>query len=214
MAELQFNAQNYTPATPGISQLPVSDDLGHPVMIIKSEIATTKDGASGVLNLTLQITEGPHASGSGMYRLNIYNKSEVASNIAMSQLSAICYVTGIFQITDTSQLHGIPFRALVRQQTDNDQYTEVYGVLDIAGNLPGQAPAPGPAPGPAAQAPAAPGPAIPQAPAAGPAAQPWKSPAAVPGVPVPGQPAAHGIPAQNPQAPAGGAAAPPWGQPG
>jgi len=203
MAELQFNAQNYTPATPGVSQLPISDDMGHPVMIIKSEIVQTKDRESGVLNLTFQITEGAHAGASGLYRLNIYNKSEAASNIAMSQLSAICYVTGIFQITDTSQLHGIPFRALVRQQTDDNRYTEVYGVLDIAGNLPGQQGAT-----PAADTPT---PATPQAPAPGPAAQPWKSPAAVPGVPVPGQPAVPAVPVQNPQAPAGGAAAPPWG---
>ena len=140
MAQLQqaFNANSVKPSTPGEGQLPISGKEGHPVVIIDSEICPAKDSNNGFIKLTLEITDGPNKGQSGPYRLNIYNTSEVAVRIAYEQLSAICYVTGVMEVSDTSMLHNIPFRAVVAQQKGNDEYTEIKGVLDVAGNPPGQ----------------------------------------------------------------------------
>lgn len=138
MAQLQFDANNYEPSRPGIQQLPISDENGHLVTIVKSDVTATKDGQNGMLVLTYQIIEGEHSGASGVCRLNIYHQSEQTAEIAYKQLSAICHCTGVMQLADSSQLHNIPHRVLVRKQTNDDRYTEIYGWLHADGNLPGQ----------------------------------------------------------------------------
>jgi len=143
MALIQFCAKNVRPSTPGVQQLPVSDDMGHVVVISKSENALSKTNPDcGMINLNLTVIEGPHANSSGVYRINLYHTDETTARIAAEKLSAVCHVTDVFHDDgvewDTSALHNIPFRALVREQPNNDKYTEVYGVLDTDGNLPGQ----------------------------------------------------------------------------
>jgi hypothetical protein len=164
MAQLNFNAHAVDPSQP-MSFLPVSDPNGHLVIIIASEMKAAKSNPekNGFLELTLQIIDGQHKGETGAYRLNLFNESAQAVDIASRQLSAICHVTGQMMIAESSQLHNIPFRAIVALQkktspTDPD-YTEIKGVLDINGNKPAkpgsappaqptQAPAPTTAPAP------------------------------------------------------------------
>ena len=138
---MTFDATKYDPATVG-AQLPVSPAEGWPVVITASEMKETqaKDG-SGFLELTLQIIDGDHKGQEGKYRLNLFNKNEQAINIAYKQMSAICHVVGVFQVSDSAQLHGKPFRAIVglqKEQKEGTAYTEVKGVKDINGNDPGK----------------------------------------------------------------------------
>jgi len=138
---MMFDASKVDPA--GVSsQLPVSDSNGWPVVITASEMKQTaaKDG-DGFLELTLQIIDGDHRGMEGAYRLNIFNKNEKAQEIAHKQLSAICHVTGVMQLTDSSLLHNKPFRAVVVSQTGEgkENFTQVKGVKDINGNDPGKA---------------------------------------------------------------------------
>lgn len=147
---MMFDATKIEPATIGGNQLPVSDKTGWPVIITASEMKETqaKDG-SGFLELTLQIIEGEFHGAEGVYRLNIFNKNEKAQEIAHRQLSAICHATGVFQITDSAQLHGKPFRVVVGLQKDPEAaakgFTEVKGVLTMSGDQPGKAGAAAPA---------------------------------------------------------------------
>jgi hypothetical protein len=143
MAQLlaPFNAHEVEPAGTGGGQLPVSDKVGHLVVIVGSEIVPTKANDGGMLKLDLEIVEGPFRGDTGPYRLNLYNPNETAARIAQQQLSALCHVTGVFNVQDSAQLHNIPFRAIVAlQKGDNPNgYTEIKGVLDAAGNQPGKA---------------------------------------------------------------------------
>ena len=136
-----FNAHEVEPAGTGGGQLPVSEKTGHLVVITGSEIVPTKANDGGMLKLDLEIIDGPLKGESGPYRLNLYNTNETAANIAQKQLSALCHVTGVFNVQDSAQLHNIPFRVIVTlQKGDNPNgYTEVKGVLDAAGNQPGKA---------------------------------------------------------------------------
>lgn len=137
MAELQqmFDATQVNP-TQGDGQLPVGK---HKVIICDSEITETKAKDGAYLKLTLEIVEGPNVGIKGPYRLNLYNSSADAVAIAQRQLSALCHVTGVFHVSDSRQLHDIPFMVEVNAQKD-EKYTEIKKVFDVNGNEPGKAP--------------------------------------------------------------------------
>lgn len=206
----QFDATQYDPSQ-GASQMPVGK---HPVVIEASSIETNSKGDGGFLLLTLRIIDGPAKGQSGAYRLNLYNASQKAAEIAHRQMSALCHVIGVFRVQSSEQLHNLPFVVEVEPQKDTPQYTQVVRVFDMAGNEPGKAPANN---GAAAQPQQfqQPQQQQPQQPAAAPAAAAWGQPAQGQPAPAPaaapaaawqqggGQPAAGGQPAWG-----GGAAAP------
>ncbi len=209
-----FNARQVEPA----SFLPPPPLADYHVRIVDSEAKPTKDNSGGYVNFQLEILDpGPHQARKVPYNLNLFHTNPQTVEIAYRQLSALCHVTGVFDVKDTRQLHNIPFIATIGPQPNNPQYSNVFGVKDINGNAPGKgnAPAVPSAPPPTAAAPPAWG-----APPAQPAAPTW--PGAAP-APAPAQPAAPawGPPPQAaptaaptnqpPWAPAGGQpSAPPW----
>jgi len=229
-----FNAANVDPA--GLGQ---SFPLGRHLVIAKSSAVTpTKDNSGGMLVFQLEIIDGPHKGFVGPYRLNLWNSSTQAAEIAGKQLSAICHCTGILDLVAQPPPHGngqhgqeffgIPFMIVVETQPGNEKYTQISAVLDRNGNpaVRGQAnaaPQPQPAWGgqqqatPAQQQP----PAQQPAPAWGGAQQPqqaaqpaWGGPAQ-PQAQLAAQPAWGGqqqaTPAQ--QQPPAQPAAPGWAQP-
>ena len=206
MAQLlqAFNAQQFDP-TQGGGSLPVGR---HPVIIESSEVKANKANDGGYLQLNVKLIDGPQTGTTGAYRLNLYHSNPQTAEIAHRQLSAICHVIGVFQVTDSGQLHNIPFIIEVGLQKGEEAaqkgYTEVKKVFDINGNEPGKAGQGAPAAQPQQQ-PAAQGGFGQQQPAQQPqqpAAQPQGNAPAWGG----GQPAQ-----QQPQgAPAGNA--PAWGQ--
>lgn len=211
MAQLMaaFDARTVDP-TQGAGSLPVGK---HPVVITASEIKPTSDNSGGMLVLDLQIIDGPNKGTTGNYRLNLYNKSAKACEIAHKQMSAVCHVTGIYNVTDSSQLHNIPFVIEVALQSGEEAaakgYTEVKRVYDMQGNEPGKQGQPPAAPQPQAQQFAPP--AQQQAAAPAPAAA-WGTPTQQQAAaPAPAPAAAWGNQAgqQQAAAPAGGA---PWGR--
>ena len=139
-----FDARNFDPSQ-SAGSLPIGK---HPVIIYEASIETNKQGNGGFLQLMLKITDGPNAGQTGPYRLNLYNQSAQAVDIAHRQLSAICYVTGVFQVTDAKQLFNIPFIVEVGMQKGEEAaakgYTEIKRVFDRNGVEPkGQQPAGG-----------------------------------------------------------------------
>lgn len=142
-----FNPMEHDPSQ-GAGQWPLGK---HPVIIEGAEVKPTKDNSSGYLEFTLRVTDGPNAGHSGAYRLNLYNQSAKAAEIAHRQLSAICHVTQTFQLgadgTQLSALFGKPFVVDVGYQKgeepgpnnpDAKGYTEIKRVFDIQGNEPGK----------------------------------------------------------------------------
>lgn len=230
-----FNAQQYDP-TQGVGSLPIGK---HPVIVESSEVKANKANDGGYLQLNLRIIDGPQQGTTGAYRLNLYHSNQQTVEIAHRQLSAICHVIGVFQVTDSSQLHNLPFLIEVGPQKNDPQYTEVKKVFDMNGNEPGKAGAGAPAAQPQQQQPQGQpngawggAPQGQQQPAQQPAQQPqgaaWGGQPAQNPAPQGGQPAWGGQPAQQPaqQQPQGGgwqqggqpaqggapAGAAPWGQ--
>lgn len=204
MAQLlnPFDATQWNPAQSS-GQLPIGNK--QVCQIIASEVKANSANDGGFLEFILEILDGPNVGSTGAYRLNLYNQSQKAVEIAHRQMSALCHVVGIFNVSDTSALHQKTFRIDVGYQKGQDPatnpeangYTEVKKLYDINGNEPGKAPA-APQTAPPVQTAA---PIQQPAPVAAPAA-PWAG----------GQTAPAAAPVQTQTAPAP-AAAPPWGQP-
>ena len=113
----------------------------YPVMITKSEEKPTKAGNGSYIEFEMTVQGGEFAGRKVFDRLNTNNPNSKAVEIAYSTLSAICHVTNRLQMTDTTQLHGIPFIAVVSKLPRDDQPSqmtnEVKGYKDINGNDPG-----------------------------------------------------------------------------
>ena len=131
-----FDASKVDPEQ-GMSNLPVGR---HKVVIETSEVKPTKDGSNGKVQFNLVIVEGDSQNVTGAYNLNLYHSNPQVVQIAEKQLSALCHVTGVMNLADTQQLHGIPFYIEVVKQTKGEGaekgYTEIKKVFDASGNEP------------------------------------------------------------------------------
>lgn len=141
MVALNFNA---TAVKPNVALEAVPSGQ-YPVIITKSEEKPTKAGTGSYIEFEMTIQGGEYNGRKLFDRLNIKNANQQAVDIAYSTLSAICHVTGRLNMTDTQQLHGVPFIAVAVKKERDDQpgsgnYTnEVKGYKDINGNDPGAA---------------------------------------------------------------------------
>lgn len=149
MVQINFDATQVAPNT-GFEPVP---EGWYNVAISESEVKPTRDGEGAMLVLKMAIIDGPHANKPIFTRLNIQNKNQQAVDIAYGELSSICHVVGVYQVADTSQLHGIPFqvKVTVRKGTDDKgnsfESNDVKAYKDAAGNEPGKAGQAGAAPG-------------------------------------------------------------------
>lgn len=134
-----FDATTVDPSQ-GSGSFPVGR---HKVVAISNEIRATKDNSGGLLAYRLQIIDGPSKGLESDYRLNLYNNSPKAVEVAFKQLAGLCYVTGKLRIMDPSELQGVPFFIDVGLQGGENPngYTEIKKVYDMNGNEPGKAPA-------------------------------------------------------------------------
>lgn len=142
MVALNFNAAG---VKPNVALEPVPTGI-YPVMIVRSEEKPTKSNNGSYIEFEMQIQPAPGIDpsfhGRKVFdRLNIKNPNQTAVDIAYATLSAICHVTGVLNMTDTQQLHGRPFMAVVaklpRDDRPDQMTNEVKGYKDINGNDPG-----------------------------------------------------------------------------
>ncbi|QWY83392.1 protein of unknown function DUF669 [Rhizobium phage RHph_X3_2] len=138
MVALNFNANQVQPNV-ALEAIPSGN---YPVMITASTKKPTQKGDGAYIELEQTIQAGEYKGRKVYDRLNIENPNQTAVQIAYGTLSALCYVTGRMQITQTEQLHGVPFIAVVVKKPRNDQpdvmTNEIKGYRDINGNEPGK----------------------------------------------------------------------------
>lgn len=149
MAQLNFDASSVAPA-----EAPEAIPAGwYNARVTNSEMKPTADGSGAYLQLELSIIDGGYANRKLFDRLNLQNKNPVAVEIGYRQLSAICHATGVIQVQDTQQLHGIPLKIKVGLRpagpgTDGKYYeasNEVKGYKNINDTVGGAPAAPMPA---------------------------------------------------------------------
>lgn len=105
-----FNAENVEPNAP-MSPVPAGDYL---VVISGDKLKETKSGTGKYLEIEMQIVEEEYKGRKLWDRLNLWNPSQQASQIAQRTLSAICHAVGVLQPRDSSELHNKPLIVDVR----------------------------------------------------------------------------------------------------
>lgn len=142
MALLNFNAANVDPS----QTFEPLEPGWYTVQIVESETKPTKDSAStgnAYLELVLAVLDPQFKNRQLYYRLNLKNNNPAAQEIAYKQLSAICHATGVIQVEDSKQLHGLPFKVRVVVRKDDsgryDPTNEVKAVKSVMDNGPAMA---------------------------------------------------------------------------
>lgn len=109
--------------------LPVGKYLAQ---IVNSEMRVTKDGSGHYLFLEVDVLEGRYAGRKLFERIHLINPNTEAVQIAQRTLSSVCRAVGKLQVSDSSQLHLIPFIADVRVRPPKGQYGESNSVRYLA----------------------------------------------------------------------------------
>lgn len=110
MADLMgFDAAKVEPNEPA-SAVPKGE---YQVIIVESEKKPTSKGDGSLLNMVLQIVEGPFKNRKLYDRLNLWNKSEQATKIAQGTLSAICRAVNVLTPRNSDDLHNRTLTAVV-----------------------------------------------------------------------------------------------------
>lgn len=104
-----FDATTVPPAVP-FDAIPAGKYLA---MIVSSVRERTKAGTGELLKLEFAIVDGEFKERKLFARLNLWNPSEQAVQIALRELSAICHAVGKLQVPDTVHLHNIPLTITV-----------------------------------------------------------------------------------------------------
>lgn len=152
MANFNFNASTVEPMQPrSYGPLPAGD---YEMIIVKSDVKPTKAGTGHYLELEMQVVSGESSGRRHWERLNVDNPNKTAQDIAEAALASLCFAVGVTDMTDTVQLHDLPFVAHVeidRKEPDRNRIMG-YATANVTALKPA-APAARPA-APAASAPA------------------------------------------------------------
>jgi hypothetical protein len=92
-------------------------------VIVSSTVEATSKGDGKFLKLELQVLNGEFQNRKTWDRLNLWNPSAKAVEIAKGTLSAICRAVGVLTPQDSSDLHGKPLRIKVVVKK-SDEYGE------------------------------------------------------------------------------------------
>jgi len=145
MAQFSFNAAD-APALKAPSRGPLPDGK-YEVVIVNSDIRQTKAGTGEFIEVEMQVIGGDHAGRRLWERYNVANTNKIAEDIGRAQLGGLCTALGVQNMTDTEQLHDIPF--VVGVELDRKDETR-NRIVSYSGA--GKAPAPAAPSRPAAPA--------------------------------------------------------------
>lgn len=122
----QFDASQVAPSI-GYDVIPKGEYV---MRITDSDVVSNSAQTGTVLKLTLEVVSGEYAGRKVFDQLNLTNPNEMAVKISRERLSAYCHATGVIQLQDSQQLHGILFVAKVKIKVDKngvyDDRNEIY----------------------------------------------------------------------------------------
>ncbi len=143
MAALNFNASEVDPDEGQLGPVPAGWYI---VVMDKSELKPTSNGAGEYLNCRFSVVDGEYKNRKIFTNLNLKNANPVAQEIAYKTLSAIAHAVGVIQVDDSVQLHDLPLKIRVRLKAADDEYdaqniiTAFKNVNDAVGTVAAVAP--------------------------------------------------------------------------
>lgn len=147
MPSFNFNAAAVEPIpSRSFDPLPKGD---YEMIIVKSDVKPTLAGSGHYMELEMHVIGGQHSGRRIWERLNIDNPNKTAQDIAQAALASLCHAVNVQDMTETEQLHDIPFIAHVEIDRKEPNRNRVMGYATAGA----PAPAPAPAARPVAAAP-------------------------------------------------------------
>jgi hypothetical protein len=139
MAAINFNTSD-APAPDGeFAPIPAGE---YPMRVVASEMKQTNDGQGQYLKLEMEITDGPSAGRKHWENLNLVNRNQQAVDIAQRSLAQLCLAVGKASITDSDELHMLPFIGKLKVTPARGEYgpgNQIAAYKSAGGN--GAAPA-------------------------------------------------------------------------
>ena len=147
MAQFNFNAASVEPMAPrSFEPLPAGV---YEMMVVKSDVKGTQAGTGHYIELEMHCLSGEYSGRRIWERLNVDNTSKQAQDIAQAALAALCKAIGIDDMTETEQLHDLPFLASIEIDRKDSTKNRIVGYSPV-GTAPAKTPAPVARPAPAA----------------------------------------------------------------
>lgn len=105
------------------------------VQITDSEVKENKSRTGSYLNLTLTVLDNKYQGRLLFDLLNLYNQNQTAVEIAEKRMASYCRAMGLTKVSDSMQLHGIPFKVRVAVEKDpSGQYKPKNKIVYIIKN--------------------------------------------------------------------------------
>jgi hypothetical protein len=143
MAKFDFNAASVEPMqSRSFDPLPKGD---YEMMIVKSDVKATQAGTGHYIELEMHVLGGEHSGRRLWERLNIDNPNKTAQDIAQAALAALCHAVNVPDMSETEQLHDIPFVAHIEIDKKEPTRNRVMGYEGIGQQAPKAAPVAKPA---------------------------------------------------------------------
>jgi hypothetical protein len=125
MPQFQFDASEVAPQQ-SKSYEPLPRGM-YQAIVIESSIKPTKAGTGEYIELVIQVTDGVHSGRRLWERLNVSNPNKTAEDIARAQLASLCQAVGVTKLSNTEQLHDIPFAMEVDIDRKDPTRNRIYG---------------------------------------------------------------------------------------
>lgn len=93
------------------------------LQVTNSDVKPTKDGKGKYIYVEMTILDGAYAGKKVFDRINLWNANPTAVRIAEVSFNRLCLACGKRQITDTNELHGIPFVAEISVDEPQNGYS-------------------------------------------------------------------------------------------
>jgi hypothetical protein len=143
MAKFDFNAASVEPMqSRSFDPLPKGD---YEMMIVKSDVKATQAGTGHYIELEMHVLGGEHSGRRIWERLNIDNPNKTAQDISQAALAALCHAVNVPDMSETEQLHDIPFVAHIEIDKKDPTRNRVMGYVGTTAPAPKSAPAVKPA---------------------------------------------------------------------
>jgi hypothetical protein len=143
MAKFDFNAASVEPMqSRSFDPLPKGD---YEMMIVKSDVKSTQAGTGHYIELEMHVLGGEHSGRRIWERLNIDNPNKTAQDISQAALAALCHAVNVPDMSETEQLHDIPFVAHIEIDKKDPTRNRVMGYVGTTAPAPKAAPVAKPA---------------------------------------------------------------------
>jgi len=145
------------------------------VAISSSELKDAKTAGNSYIQLDMDVLQGEHQGETYICRLNLFNTSQKAVDMANRELGAICKACGKPLVTSTEELHNIPMIVTLKVTPGKGDYgpsNQATGYSPAGQQQPQPVPQQQPQPVPQQQPQPVPQQPVPQAPASQPQATP------------------------------------------